>query len=86
MEKINVAAIGPTGTGKSVAIAKLILGGGALPSSFLGLTFTFSAQTKAHVLQNSLMAKFDKRRSHVYGAPMGKHFLIFVDDANLPQK
>lgn len=82
-----MAAIGPTGTGKSVAVSRLILGaGGALPSSFLGLTFTFSAQTKANVLQNSLMAKFDKRRSHVYGAPTGKHFLIFIDDANLPQK
>ncbi|KAL7709319.1 dynein heavy chain cytosolic putative [Lotmaria passim] len=83
-QKVNVAAVGPTGTGKSIALARLVLGGG-MPSSFLGLNFTFSAQTKCTVLQDSLMAKFDKRRSHVYGAPAGKHFLIFVDDANLPQ-
>ncbi|CAM39593.2 putative dynein heavy chain [Leishmania braziliensis MHOM/BR/75/M2904] len=82
-QKVNVAAVGPTGTGKSISLARLVLGGG-MPSSFLGLNFTFSAQTKCTVLQDSLMAKFDKRRSHVYGAPAGKHFLIFIDDANLP--
>ncbi|KPI89108.1 putative dynein heavy chain [Leptomonas seymouri] len=82
--KVNVAAVGPTGTGKSIALARLVLGGG-MPNSFLGLSFTFSAQTKCTVLQDSMMAKFDKRRSHVYGAPTGKHFLIFIDDANLPQ-
>ncbi|CAJ1990204.1 dynein heavy chain [Leishmania donovani] len=83
-QKVNVAAVGPTGTGKSISLARLVLGGG-MPANFLGLSFTFSAQTKCTVLQNSLMAKFDKRRSHVYGAPAGKHFLIFIDDANLPQ-
>lgn len=85
LQKVNVAAVGPTGTGKSISLIRLILGGG-MPNSFLGLNFTFSAQTKCTVLQNSLMAKFDKRRSHVYGAPAGKHFLIFIDDANLPQQ
>ncbi|RNF11625.1 dynein, axonemal, heavy polypeptide 1 [Trypanosoma rangeli] len=84
MQKANVVAVGPTGTGKTVSVSDLVLGG--LPDRFLGLTFTFSPQTKAGVLQNSLMSKFDKRRSHVYGAPIGKHFLVFIDDANLPQK
>lgn len=84
-ERVNVATVGPTGTGKSVSVSKLVLGG-ELPNSFLGLTFTFSAQTKASVLQSGLMGKFDKRRSHVYGAPAGKHFLVFIDDANLPQQ
>ncbi|KAG8348375.1 dynein heavy chain [Trypanosoma vivax] len=82
--KVNVVAVGPTGTGKSAAVGSLVLGG--LSERLLGLTFTFSPQTKASVLQDSLMSKFDKRRSHVYGAPVGKHFLIFIDDANLPQK
>ncbi|KAG5500386.1 hypothetical protein JKF63_03478 [Porcisia hertigi] len=83
-QKINVATVGPTGTGKSIWLTRLVLGGG-MPNTFLGLNFTFSAQTKCTVLQDSLMAKLDKRRSHVYGAPAGKHFLIFIDDANLPQ-
>ncbi|PBJ72155.1 dynein heavy chain [Trypanosoma cruzi cruzi] len=83
-QKVNVVAVGPTGTGKTVSVSDLVLGG--LPDRFLGLTFNFSPQTKAGVLQNSLMSKFDKRRSHVFGAPIGKHFVVFIDDANLPQK
>lgn len=83
-QTVNVVAVGPTGTGKTVAVSDLVLGG--LPDRFLGLTFTFTPQTKAGVIQDSLMSKFDKRRSHVYGAPVGKHFLVFIDDANLPQK
>ena len=80
----NVATVGPTGTGKSVSVNEMIMSG--LPEKFQGLAFTFSAQTKASVLQNSLMSKFDKRRSYVYGAPTGKQFIVFIDDTNLPQR
>ncbi|SCU71162.1 Cytoplasmic dynein 2 heavy chain (DYNC2H1), putative [Trypanosoma equiperdum] len=82
--KVNVVAVGPTGTGKSVAAGGLVMNG--ISDRLLGLAFSFTPQTKAGVLQDSLMSKFDKRRSHVYGAPVGKHFLVFIDDANLPQK
>ncbi|CCD16812.1 unnamed protein product, partial [Trypanosoma congolense IL3000] len=83
-QKTNVVVVGPTGTGKSVAAGGLVLSG--VSDNLLGLVFTFTPQTKAGALQDSLMSKFDKRRSHVYGAPVGKHFLVFIDDANLPQK
>ncbi|CUG87383.1 dynein heavy chain, putative [Bodo saltans] len=84
LRNCNVATVGPTGTGKSVAVNEMIMTG--LPEKFQGLAFTFSAQTKSMTLQNSLMSKFDKRRSYVYGAPAGKQFLVFIDDTNLPQK
>ena len=80
----NVAAVGPTGTGKSVSVNEIVQRG--LPEKFMGLMFTFSAQTSANVLQDSLMSKFDKRRAYVFGAPAGKHFICFIDDTNLPQK
>ena len=82
MRNNHVAVVGPTGTGKTVSINELIMGG--LPEKFQGIAFTFSAQTTAGLVQDSLMSKLDKRRSYIYGAPAGKQLICFVDDANLP--
>eukprot|EP00759_Apiculatamorpha_spiralis_P058926 PhF_6_TR948/c0_g1_i1/m.1749/K10408/DNAH; dynein heavy chain, axonemal len=88
--KCHVAAVGPTGTGKTVAVADCIMK--SLPErfqdKFQGIFITFSAQTHANKLQDSLISKMEirNRRQNIIGPQAGKHFIVFVDDTNLPQK
>jgi len=80
----HVAAVGPTGTGKTLSCTQIIMNG--LSDKFLGNIFTLSAQTSANLMQTSLFSKIDKRRLGRYGPPMGKQFIAMIDDANLPQR
>jgi dynein heavy chain len=76
---------GPTGTGKTLNISSLLTGG-SLPDNYQYISITFSAQTSANQTQDTIDSKLEKLKRGVYGAPVGKKYIVFVDDFNMPKK
>lgn len=80
----HVLNCGPTGTGKSLNINQLL--NKELGDDYQYISMVFSAQTGCNQTQDTIDGKLDKLRKGVYGPPIGKKCIIFVDDLNMPKK
>ena len=80
----HVMAVGDTGTGKSVSTVDYLMKLDA--EKYSAFFLSFSAQTSANQTQDIVDSKLNRRRKGVYGPPLGKRFVFFVDDLNMPKK
>ena len=80
----HVLISGPTGTGKTINSSQLLTYN--MGETYQYIPITFSAQTSANQTQDSIDSKLDKIKRGVFGAPVGKKYIVFVDDLNMPKK
>lgn len=76
--------VGPTATGKTIYIQDYITKR-IDQSAYISINMNFTACTSANQVQDTIMGKLSKRRKGVFGPPLGKKCIIFVDDLSLPK-
>ncbi|XP_072521546.1 dynein axonemal heavy chain 1 [Salminus brasiliensis] len=80
--KKPVLCVGPTGTGKTLTMSNKLLNN--MSAEYITHFLMFSARTSANQTQDYIDSKLDKRRKGVFGPPLGKYFIFFIDDLNMP--
>ena len=82
--RITTCVCGPTGTGKSVYMNRLLFK--TLDQDvYKAIGIGFSARTSAMRTQSQVDQRLDRRRKGVYGPRLGQTAVVFVDDLNLPE-
>ncbi|EFJ08822.1 hypothetical protein SELMODRAFT_131043 [Selaginella moellendorffii] len=78
-----VLFVGESGTAKTVIIQKYL---GAMPTaSTLILSSNFSSRTTSMDVQITVEDVLEKRTKDIYGPPVGRKMILFIDDMNMPR-
>lgn len=78
-----VLLVGPTATGKTI-YANDFLAKKIDQSVYTSICINFSVETTATQVQEIIMSRLDKRRKGVFGPPLGKSCVMFLDDLSMP--
>ena len=78
-----VLLVGESGTSKTATTTAFL---NTLDhASFQQLNLNFSSRTSSMDVQRTILATVEKRTKDVFGPPVGKKLLVFMDDMNMPQ-
>ncbi|CAH2003821.1 unnamed protein product, partial [Acanthoscelides obtectus] len=85
MNKIRrpIILIGETGTSKTAIIQDFLRN--LDQEIYILLNINFSSRTSSMDVQMNLESSVEKRTKDIYGPPMGKKLICFIDDMNMPQ-
>lgn len=78
-----VLLVGPTATGKTI-YANDFLTKKIDQTMYTSICMNFSVETTAAQVQEIIMSRLDKRRKGVFGPPLGKRCVMFLDDLSMP--
>ncbi|XP_060895064.1 dynein axonemal heavy chain 10 [Labrus mixtus] len=81
--KRPVLLVGESGTSKTATILNFLKNLNA--DTTITLIINFSSRTTSMDLQRNLEANVEKRTKEIYGPPIGKRLLVFMDDMNMPK-
>ncbi|XP_015836813.2 dynein axonemal heavy chain 10 [Tribolium castaneum] len=85
MNKIGrpIILVGETGTSKTAIIQNFLRS--LNPDVNILLNINFSSRTSSMDVQKNLESAVEKRTKDIYGPPLGKKLICFIDDMNMPQ-
>ncbi|KAF7665535.1 hypothetical protein LDENG_00140280 [Lucifuga dentata] len=81
--KRPVVLVGESGTSKTATTQNFLKN--LNTDLTITLLINFSSRTSSMDLQRNLEANVEKRTKEIYGPPMGKRLLVFIDDMNMPK-
>jgi len=76
--------VGNAGTGKTEIIKNYLGSLDKDADGILSKNIVMSYYTSSFTLQNEMEGYIDKRSGNIFGPPMGKKMVFFIDDMNLP--
>lgn len=80
----GVCFVGIAGTGKTTIMKNFFAK--ANRDEILCASVNFNSYTDSLTFQSSLEANVQKRVGKMYGPPIGKKLLFFIDDINMPRR
>ncbi|KAL7022048.1 hypothetical protein ACKWTF_012111 [Chironomus riparius] len=85
MNKVKqpIILIGETGTSKTAIISNFLRN--INTTNYIVLNINFSSRTTSMDVQRTIEAAVEKRTKNIFGPPVGKKLIAFVDDMNMPK-